>query len=1109
MSMLKLHLLGRFEVVRADAPIPAQAWRRRRPADLLKLVALAPGRALSRDAAIEALWPDKDPASGANNLHRALYDLRQILGGRWVDIERGQLALRPDVWVDVDAFEEAAAAGGPERWAQAVALYRGDLSPEDLDSPWLQGRRAELRSRFVDVALPLARDAAGRGDAGAAVPLLRRVLEVDPAAEEAHRLVMRLLAETGRRAEALRQYDACDSALRAAGRSGASDETRALWTAIQHGEVGPTQARPALDGARRAARRLLGTTDPPPVRGRGPVVLLLESLLEQGSGTLMLLGERGVGKTRLAVEGARLAQARGAAVLCGIATGGGAPYGLFADAFAEEARANPAFANPLAGAAPGPGIAGEEVRLRIFEAVEQALGAVAEGRPIYLLLDDVHAADESSLNVLHLLARDARALRLMIVATCNEAAIHAGTPIQMALAHLDCARLARGVRIPRLGLAATREQVADLLGEPPPEATVAQLYRITDGSPLLTEEVVRAQRESGGPSLPTDPSAAIRTRVERLGARAEALLAAAAVAGARFDFELVRPVSGLTAHEALTALDGCLEARLLDEDGAGYRFHHALVRDAVYDGLSPARRAALHGALADGLEAALPAGGELPSEALAWHRRRAGDPDRAVVHLVAAGHRAAARAGLREALAFYTEALDLLERSGADGPQELELLDAVGRVQLGLGELAGAARSFSGAAHLEDGGGFRPSPEQRARAHRLAAISLASAGLLRAANAELEDGLHAVDAQGEEAAALLHVRAQLFWHERRPADALAAAQGCLERASDTGDADLAARAADLVALARATLGDPLRPPDDATGDSARSSRQDLAPEHPVPLHLVLWDRDLLCDATAGEVGHAAALLAQRARQRGAAGSVAAGRHGEGVAALAGGDLDLAEAALRDALERHRAGGSAIGEALALERLACLLTLRGRLDEALALVDLGIVVAERAGLRRHALTRLHATEARNRLAAGALYAAEDAVREASETAARHGDCAACDAVFRPEAVRVALARGRLGEAEAEAEALEEIARQRGGRVLVATARLTRARVLAAHGRTDDALAALANARAGFLAAGHRHEAGRTVRLEARLRGAGWAMPDELRALDALVQVDTDA
>src|SRR5512144_1008711 len=130
-AQLRLYLLGRFEAVRDDAPIPSHAWRRRRPADLLKLVALSPSRTLSREAATEALWPDKDPASGANNLHRALYDLRQILGGRFVDIDRGVLRLRADVWVDVDAFERAVAAGGREGLGQAVALYRGDLAPED------------------------------------------------------------------------------------------------------------------------------------------------------------------------------------------------------------------------------------------------------------------------------------------------------------------------------------------------------------------------------------------------------------------------------------------------------------------------------------------------------------------------------------------------------------------------------------------------------------------------------------------------------------------------------------------------------------------------------------------------------------------------------------------------------------------------------------------------------------------------------------------------------------------------------------------------------------------------------------------------------------------
>src|SRR6266536_2700259 len=203
---LKVFLLGRFEVVRGDAPIPQPAWRRRRPADLLKLVALAPGHVLGRDAAIEMLWPDKDPANGANNLHRALYDLRQILGGRWVDLEHGEISLGPGVWLDVDAFEAAATSQAAGAQESAISLYRGDLSP-----------RERLRALLAGAALPLARAAAERGEGLAAIALLRRVLDADPARQEAHRMLVRLLAETGRRADALRQYDACESALRARG----------------------------------------------------------------------------------------------------------------------------------------------------------------------------------------------------------------------------------------------------------------------------------------------------------------------------------------------------------------------------------------------------------------------------------------------------------------------------------------------------------------------------------------------------------------------------------------------------------------------------------------------------------------------------------------------------------------------------------------------------------------------------------------------------------------------------------------------------------------------------------------------------------------------------
>ncbi len=570
---LKVHLLGRFEVIRGDLPIPAQSWRRRRPADLLKLIALAPGGSLPRERVFELLWPGKDSASGANNLHRALYDLRHVLDGRWIDLEQGQVRLHPEVWVDVVAFESAVAARDPSARQTAVALYGGELSPEDRESAWLAQRRLDLRRLFAQSAFPLARAAVARGDA-AAVPLLRRILEGEPATEEAHQLLMRALVDSGQRADALRQFDACEAALRVLG-GGPGSETRALREAILQGSVGPVRARTTYDGYLRASRRLLGTSDPPPLRGRAAALVLLQSMVEQGSGVLVLLGERGVGKTRLALEGARIAQERGALVLAGLVGGTiTGPCAPFADAWSDYRRAT-----GLGGEDPFAEYVGErnrtdDVKRRIQEDALRLLIRAGGGRPIYLLLEDIHGADEPSLNLLHYLARSARGAGLMLVATCREDEVHSGAPIQMALSHLDCERLARGIRVQRLDLEATRLQITDILGEAPRDALAAQIYRITDGSPFYTEEMARAFKESGQLAPAQNPTAAVCARVARLGPAVEAVLSAAAVAGQRFDFAVVSMASGLPRDEALRALDVCLAGRLLEEDGAGCHFHH-------------------------------------------------------------------------------------------------------------------------------------------------------------------------------------------------------------------------------------------------------------------------------------------------------------------------------------------------------------------------------------------------------------------------------------------------------------------------------------------------------------------------------------------------------
>jgi DNA-binding SARP family transcriptional activator len=473
---LQIRLLGGFEVTRGGTPVPASAWNRRRPADLLKLLALTPGHTLPRERVFEALWPDKDPSSAANNLHRALYDLRHVIGEVWVDLAHGQVTLKHGAWVDTEALEEAVRQGGPEALRTAVRLYRGELAPEDPESPWLEPHRRRLRQRFLEAIHPVAREAALAGQIPLAISLLRQLLHADPASEEGHQLLMRLLAEDGQWAAALRQFEACAAGKRAAGLGAPSPASEALRDSIARNEIGPPRGADGRDGAHRAARRLLGHEALAVLRGREQVMAFLDALLARGSGMVVLLGEAGAGATRVALEGAREAQARGATVLCGSAgQAQGAPGALFADL--------------LGAAGPAQG--------DLLDDVLEALHRAGAGGPLYLLLDDLHRADPASLELILPLMRQAAGLRLVLVATCREDAIHAGTSVQHLLARLDAEGLARGLHVPRLSMSGTAALVGDLIGATPSESLAAAVYQATDGLPAQVEAALAGWRETG------------------------------------------------------------------------------------------------------------------------------------------------------------------------------------------------------------------------------------------------------------------------------------------------------------------------------------------------------------------------------------------------------------------------------------------------------------------------------------------------------------------------------------------------------------------------------------------------------------------------------------
>jgi DNA-binding SARP family transcriptional activator len=205
-SRLSVHLLGAFEVRVDGRDVPAGAWRHRRAAELVKLLALSPRHRLHREQVIDALWPELSPDAGAANLRKAAHYARRALGTEDGVILRGEhVDLAPGAEVDVDAesferaAEEALAAGDPDACAAIAQLHRGELLPDDRYEDWVDQPRRRLR----DLHLRLLRRAG----------LWERVVAEEPTDEAAVRALMRLNADAGNRSEALAHYHRLRAAL--------------------------------------------------------------------------------------------------------------------------------------------------------------------------------------------------------------------------------------------------------------------------------------------------------------------------------------------------------------------------------------------------------------------------------------------------------------------------------------------------------------------------------------------------------------------------------------------------------------------------------------------------------------------------------------------------------------------------------------------------------------------------------------------------------------------------------------------------------------------------------------------------------------------------------
>jgi class 3 adenylate cyclase len=433
---------------------------------------------------------------------------------------------------------------------------------------------------------------------------------------------------------------------------------------------------------------------------------------------LWLLGEPGIGKTRLAAEIARRAHAGGAVVLFGRCSEDlSVPYqpfvealgtfidqvpagelaGRLGDAAGDLVRLVPDLGHRLADHA-APGSTGSELdQYRLFEAVRCWLAAAGGDRAVVAVLDDVHWAARPTLQMLGHVARSANPSRALLVCTArntspddnDELAVLAG---ELERRDVPSYRLELG----GLGPEAVAELVERSAGRRLDDrlrAMAVRLHTETAGNPLFVDCLLAAGDQGG--ELPRTVSETVHRRIRQLPGEAADLLRVASVAGLDFDLAVVAQATGRDELDVLDGLEVAGRAGLVEESGPDrYRFAHALVRSALRDELSRSRRMRLHLRIADATETIHAGALDDHADALAYHFSEAAPVagvEKAFRYTVAAAERASRMLAHADAAAAYGRALELLPAL-SDAPPEhrcqllvaqAEAYDRAGEMQRG------------------------------------------------------------------------------------------------------------------------------------------------------------------------------------------------------------------------------------------------------------------------------------------------------------------------------------------------------------------------------------------------------------------------------------------
>jgi DNA-binding SARP family transcriptional activator len=746
-TAVDFRVLGALEVRRNGHQLSLGGGKQRA---LLALLLLHANEALSADYLIDTLWGERPPTTAAKALQvyvsrlRRLFDPGRATGSRegmLVTTASGYMLRLDDQQLDLQRFthlhEEGQQALRDNRPADAarllrdaLRLWRGPALVEVVNEPFAQDESARLEALRLAVLEERIEADLQLGRHSDVVGELQALLAEHPLRESLCGRLMLALYRSGRQAEALEAYQRTRRTLVDELGIEPGRSLRELEQAILRQdpalELAPTRSEPQIPPS---ASVFVGRGNELAALRRG-----LEDAVHGCGGIYLLVGEPGIGKSRLATELIGDAQARGAEVLIGRCwEAGGAPaYWPWVQSLRAYVRGRDAERLRIELGAGAPDLArilpeirtviadlpepettdSEGDRFRLFDAVSSLLTTAAQTRPLVVVLDDLHAADEPSLLLLRFLAREVADSRVLFVGAYRDVDPTPADPLAETLAELN--REAVTHRIPLVGLdeSAIAEYIELTAGQTPLDQLVSEIQAETEGNPLFVGEFVQLLAAEGvletrsvlELAVPEGVREVIGRRLRHLSAECHQLLTLASVLGREADLAVLEHVSGTERAGLLGVVDEAIEARVLSEvpGSAGrVRFSHVMIRDVLYEALSSARRAEVHRRVGEALEELYAGDLDPHLSELAHHffeAAAAGDVDKALSYSRRAADRALAVVAYEEAARLYRMALALTQ----DGVDRCELLLSIGDAQTRAGDTPAAKATFREAAELAD-----------------------------------------------------------------------------------------------------------------------------------------------------------------------------------------------------------------------------------------------------------------------------------------------------------------------------------------------------------------------------------------------------------------------